>query len=136
MKVTRRCECGRSMTFVASIMRDRVALREQLVSFANGHEGCHIRMHPDAVPHRCGSCGLLLLFGDRCPFHTGSVREPWTVELGAAYRVVVDALAQGLTPSAPAALGAVYSQALRLANRWGNIEQGRAEVRAGKEQVS
>lgn len=113
---TRRClGCGARLK-VDGLPAEVASL---VLRFAKNHERCADVM--GAPKYRCGTCGDLLLWEDRCPKHWSSVRVEWTQPLAAAYRAVVDSVASGLRPSVPAAEADAFSQALRLSEKWGRM---------------
>lgn len=101
---------------------ERDLLREAVRRFGMRHGLC---ANAPELPeqfrrHRCGSCGLELLFGSKCPFHPSSERVRWTPELSAAYGEAVEALAKGERLAVPVgAPGDVLVLARRLRDKWG-----------------
>lgn len=82
-KVKRRCACRRELKLQGAPR----ALRPALMRFAETHQECCRQVAVGAKsPHRCVTCGMLLLFGERCLEHPGAVREFWPETLEAAYQ--------------------------------------------------
>lgn len=103
---------------------ERGMVREAISRFARRHALC---ANEPSLPersrrHRCGTCGVELLFGAVCPFHPSSERVRWTPELHEAYRGAVEALAKGERLAVPVgAPGDVLVLARRLRDKWGNV---------------
>lgn len=124
---------GRRMEFIAfkGNAWERARLREMVAAWGRGHRVCTVELPERSKPHRCGDCGLELLFGAECPFHPSSRRVLWTRELEDAYRVVADEVAAGTRSTVPAgAAGEAKHQAIRLAEVWGRVADQRAEASA------
>ena len=122
MRVVCRCPVdGRGFEVVMSALpSSREAVVAMLEKFGAGHEECARGAELPAAsrPHRCGVCGVRLLFGARCPLHPGSWRVEWTPVLATVFEDVASARSRGEKPVAPVAQANEYSLALRLHTRW------------------
>lgn len=116
----------RSFEFVVFKGNDweRGKVREMVTSWGKAHRACAelVSLPERSKPHRCGDCGLELLFGEPCPLHPASQRVRWARELSLAYEETVKAVAGGLQPRNR---NEVEHQAIVLAQRWGNLEPER-----------
>lgn len=93
--------------------------RRLAASFATAHYRHQLELFPGAPVHRCSMCGLMLLFDHRCPVHVYEERVPWTEELAAAYREVVDTVAAGGERAVLPWGRGEYTKAYNLARVWG-----------------
>lgn len=115
-RVRRSCECGRRLDLRGTWAQ----LRPTVAKFAEDHEACcRATSSGTRAPHRCITCGLLLLYGDACPLHQASDRVPWTEERDEAYRAELEARARG--ERAPVPVGPAGNVAYAVAkwvDRW------------------
>lgn len=78
-------------------------VRGLLERFARAHEPCcRSSAIGGGAPHRCSACGLLLLFGDRCPGHPSTERLSWHKDLEAALGEELAARRRGEQVAIPA----------------------------------